>query len=51
MATLDGSSSAASENTRARPAVGFAIPSSTLIVVVLPAPFRPRNPQIVPRGT
>ena len=27
------------------------MPSSTLIVVVLPAPLRPKSPQIAPRGT
>jgi hypothetical protein len=37
--------------TRASPCVGRAMPSSTLIVVVLPAPFLPRKPKIDPSGT
>src|ERR1700752_3266094 len=37
--------------TRAGPDVGRTMPSSTLTVVVLPAPFLPKRPQIAPRGT
>src|SRR5262245_18492206 len=38
-------------NTRAFPPLGRAIPSRILMVVVLPAPFRPRKPKIDPAGT
>src|SRR3954453_833894 len=38
-------------NSVAVPLVARAMPSRTLIVVVLPAPLRPRNPQIEPAGT
>src|SRR2546428_6309078 len=51
MSTLDCGASAARSNTRARPASGLTMPSSTLIVVVLPAPFLPRNPKMDPAGT
>src|SRR4029079_8468324 len=51
MSTLVDSSPAGSPNTRASPSVGRAIPSNSLIVVVLPAPLRPRKPQIDPAGT
>src|SRR3954447_20085778 len=37
--------------TRARPPVGFASVQSMLIVVVLPAPFGPRNPNTSPGST
>ena len=33
------------------PAVGLTNPKSIRMVVVLPAPFGPTKPQIVPRGT
>src|SRR5262245_54398768 len=51
MRTLAVGSSAARPSTRAWPAVGRAMPSSSLIVVVLPAPLRPRKPKIEPAGT
>src|SRR5690349_9597145 len=51
MSTLAVASSAARPNTRATPAVGRTIPISTLMAVVLPAPLRPRNPKMDPRGT
>src|SRR6185503_19577114 len=51
IARLFSGTSAATSKTRTRPLVGCAIPSKTLIVVVLPAPFRPRKPQIDPAGT
>ncbi len=37
--------------TVAEPAVGIASVHSMLIVVVLPAPFGPRNPKVSPRKT
>src|SRR5262245_29843429 len=51
ISTLGRGASAGRSNTRARPASGVTMPSSTLIVVVLPAPFLPRNPKIEPAGT
>src|SRR6476469_7321483 len=51
MPTLASGAPQGSPNTCASPLVGRAIPSSTLMVVVLPAPFRPRNPKIDPLGT
>src|SRR5208283_1504588 len=37
--------------TRASPPSGFKNPISSLIVVVFPAPFRPRKPKMLPAGT
>src|ERR1039458_4625909 len=37
-------------STRTEPDVGFKSVASTLIVVVLPAPFGPMKPKISPRG-
>src|SRR5262245_13129638 len=51
MRTLASGSSTGRPNTRALPAVGRVMPSSTLMVVVLPAPLRPRKPKIEPAGT
>src|SRR5437867_8143526 len=51
MSTLASGASAGRPNTRACPLVGLDMPSRTLMVVVLPAPLRPRNPKIAPAGT
>ena len=51
ISTLDSGASAARPNTRACPLVGRVTPSRTLTVVVLPAPFFPRSPQMEPAGT
>src|SRR6478672_12349461 len=51
MSTPASGRSAGMPNTRAVPLVACTIPSRILIVVVLPAPFFPRNPLIEPGGT
>ena len=42
---------AGAPRTQALPEVGRARPRSSLIAVVFPAPFGPRNPKTSPRGT
>src|SRR6476620_11667762 len=49
--TPPASDPAGTPKTCAVPLVARATPRSTLLVVVLPAPLRPRNPQIEPAGT
>src|SRR3954463_397106 len=51
MLTLAEGSAASNPNTRASPPLGRVIPSSIFIVVVLPAPLRPRKPQMEPAAT